>query len=260
MRGGPIPFRSSIALGLFDRRALAIPFSLLRQKDSSAMISFTVTDARPIGMDPPGRAPGIRDRFDRLLAANGPALARLAASYTNRAAIATTCCRRSPWQSGRRWPLSRRMFRAHLSVSHRAQSRHRLAGAQAFAARRSRRRDRRTDPAPDPESGLRKRRRPSGCGAPSTASPRLPAGHYAGARRLGIRGDCRSAGHLGKQRGRTPDPRPPDSARVLGDTKMNMDMELETWRREWQSETAVPADLRRRVERQSRSGWGCGPT
>jgi hypothetical protein len=33
---------------------------------------------------------------------------------------------------------------------------------------------------------------------------------------------------------------------------MNMDTELETWRREWRSETAVPADLRQRVERQSR--------
>jgi hypothetical protein len=33
---------------------------------------------------------------------------------------------------------------------------------------------------------------------------------------------------------------------------MSMDAELETWRREWQSETPVPADLRRRVERQSR--------
>jgi hypothetical protein len=33
---------------------------------------------------------------------------------------------------------------------------------------------------------------------------------------------------------------------------MNMDTELEMWRREWQSDTAVPADLRRRVERQSR--------
>jgi hypothetical protein len=33
---------------------------------------------------------------------------------------------------------------------------------------------------------------------------------------------------------------------------MNLDTELETWRREWQSETAVPPDLRRRVERQSR--------
>jgi len=33
---------------------------------------------------------------------------------------------------------------------------------------------------------------------------------------------------------------------------MSMDTELETWRREWQSETAVPPDLRRRVERQSR--------
>jgi hypothetical protein len=32
-----------------------------------------------------------------------------------------------------------------------------------------------------------------------------------------------------------------------------MDTELETWRREWQSEATVPADLRRRVERQSRS-------
>ena len=31
-----------------------------------------------------------------------------------------------------------------------------------------------------------------------------------------------------------------------------MDTELETWRREWQSETAVAPDLRRRVERQSR--------
>ena len=33
---------------------------------------------------------------------------------------------------------------------------------------------------------------------------------------------------------------------------MNLDAELELWRRDWQSETAVPADLRRRVERQSR--------
>jgi hypothetical protein len=33
---------------------------------------------------------------------------------------------------------------------------------------------------------------------------------------------------------------------------MSIDNELETWRREWQSETAVPANLRRRVERQSR--------
>jgi len=33
---------------------------------------------------------------------------------------------------------------------------------------------------------------------------------------------------------------------------MSLDAELETWRREWQSEAAVPADLRRRVERQSR--------
>ena len=33
---------------------------------------------------------------------------------------------------------------------------------------------------------------------------------------------------------------------------MSLDTELETWRREWQSKTAVPADLRRRVERQSR--------
>jgi len=33
---------------------------------------------------------------------------------------------------------------------------------------------------------------------------------------------------------------------------MSLDTELETWRREWQSETAVPPDLRRRVERQSR--------
>jgi hypothetical protein len=33
---------------------------------------------------------------------------------------------------------------------------------------------------------------------------------------------------------------------------MNLDTELERWRGEWQSEAAVPADLRRRVERQSR--------
>jgi hypothetical protein len=33
---------------------------------------------------------------------------------------------------------------------------------------------------------------------------------------------------------------------------VSMDTELETWRREWQSEVAVPPDLRRRVERQSR--------
>ena len=33
---------------------------------------------------------------------------------------------------------------------------------------------------------------------------------------------------------------------------MTTDTELDTWRREWQSEAAVPPDLRRRVERQSR--------
>jgi len=33
---------------------------------------------------------------------------------------------------------------------------------------------------------------------------------------------------------------------------MNLDSELEDWRGEWQSQSAVPADLRRRVERQSR--------
>jgi hypothetical protein len=33
---------------------------------------------------------------------------------------------------------------------------------------------------------------------------------------------------------------------------MSLDAELETWRREWQAEAAVPPDLRRRVERQSR--------
>jgi hypothetical protein len=34
---------------------------------------------------------------------------------------------------------------------------------------------------------------------------------------------------------------------------MNMDTELEVWRSQWQSETAVPPDLRRKVERQSRA-------
>jgi len=33
---------------------------------------------------------------------------------------------------------------------------------------------------------------------------------------------------------------------------MNIDAELDLWRREWQSDSAVPADLRRRVERQTR--------
>jgi len=33
---------------------------------------------------------------------------------------------------------------------------------------------------------------------------------------------------------------------------MSMDAELETWRRDWQAESAVPPDLRGRVERQSR--------
>ena len=33
---------------------------------------------------------------------------------------------------------------------------------------------------------------------------------------------------------------------------MSLDTELDVWRREWQSETAVPTDLRRRVERQTR--------
>ena len=33
---------------------------------------------------------------------------------------------------------------------------------------------------------------------------------------------------------------------------MNSDTELETWRREWKTESTVPADLRRKVKRQSR--------
>jgi hypothetical protein len=33
---------------------------------------------------------------------------------------------------------------------------------------------------------------------------------------------------------------------------MNVDAELEVWRGQWQSDTAVPLDLRRKVERQSR--------
>jgi hypothetical protein len=33
---------------------------------------------------------------------------------------------------------------------------------------------------------------------------------------------------------------------------MSLDTEFETWRREWQSDAAIPPDLRRRVERQSR--------
>jgi len=33
---------------------------------------------------------------------------------------------------------------------------------------------------------------------------------------------------------------------------MSLDAELEVWRREWQSETSVPADLRRKVERHTR--------
>jgi hypothetical protein len=33
---------------------------------------------------------------------------------------------------------------------------------------------------------------------------------------------------------------------------MNVDTELEVWRRQWQSDTAIPVDLRRKVERQSR--------
>jgi hypothetical protein len=34
---------------------------------------------------------------------------------------------------------------------------------------------------------------------------------------------------------------------------MNADTELDMWREQWQSETAIPADLRRKVERQSRA-------
>jgi hypothetical protein len=34
---------------------------------------------------------------------------------------------------------------------------------------------------------------------------------------------------------------------------MNVDTELEVWRRQWRSDTTVPVDLRRKVERQS--GW-----
>lgn len=33
---------------------------------------------------------------------------------------------------------------------------------------------------------------------------------------------------------------------------MSLDLELETWRKDWQSDAEIPADLRRRVERQSR--------
>jgi hypothetical protein len=36
---------------------------------------------------------------------------------------------------------------------------------------------------------------------------------------------------------------------------MNADTELEIWREEWQSEASIPADLHRKVERQSRNMW-----
>lgn len=36
---------------------------------------------------------------------------------------------------------------------------------------------------------------------------------------------------------------------------MNADTELEVWREQWQSEASIPADLLRKVERQSRNMW-----
>jgi hypothetical protein len=36
---------------------------------------------------------------------------------------------------------------------------------------------------------------------------------------------------------------------------MNADTELEVWQKQWQSEASIPADLHRKVERQSRNMW-----
>jgi hypothetical protein len=74
--------------------------------------------------------------FDRLLAENGPALARLAASYTNTPPIATTWCRRSRSHLARPAAIPRRMFGADIHLPHRSQSRGDACDAAASAGGR----------------------------------------------------------------------------------------------------------------------------
>ena len=84
MDGSAVPLLQSMVLGCLTL-ALAILVMLASSTGFSVMKSFTETDAVFIdaeASDPLDRN-ALENDFDRLVAANGPALTRLAASYTN---------------------------------------------------------------------------------------------------------------------------------------------------------------------------------
>ena len=119
------------------------------------MKSFTETDVAPADVTAFALKRAILEQeFDRLLAANGPALARLAASYTHTASdrddlvqeIALAVWRALP---GFRGECSTRTFLFRIAqnraIAYLARPKTRLAAAEVDDVR---------DTAPDPESGL----------------------------------------------------------------------------------------------------------
>lgn len=101
---------------------------------------------------------GLEQQFDRLLAANGAALARLAASYTNTASDRDDLLQEiaiALWQALRRFrgECSERTFLFRIAhnraVAHLARSRSHAAAEEIEIA----------DPAPDPETGLAREQR-----------------------------------------------------------------------------------------------------
>ena len=106
------------------------------------------------------RRGALDETFDRLLAANGPALARLAASYTNTASDRDDLLQEiaiALWQALPRFrgECSERTFLFRIAhnraIAHLARTRSQMAGAAGEVELH--------DPAPDPEAGLEREER-----------------------------------------------------------------------------------------------------
>jgi len=120
------------------------------------MISSTVADVVLSDLEPSADTGAARERqFDRLVAENGPALARLAASYTNSAADRDDLLQEiamALWQALPRFrgECSERTFLFRIAHNRAVAylARHRLHGEPAGEEIEIR------DPRPDPEAGL----------------------------------------------------------------------------------------------------------
>src|SRR5262249_50886706 len=82
----------------------------------------------------------------------------------------------------------------------------------------------------------------------------LPRGDHVDAGRIALQGHRAGPRHRRKQCRRPIEPRAPDAQDSARGSGMNTNMELDAWRRLWQArgDRLVPADLRDRVERETR--------